>query len=104
MGVAQRHVEPGGERRHAASSAVIVGQVGSVCRCRKSTTRSTRQGIRYEKYEHPPVFTSEEADEALARRFPRRAVKNLFLRNKKGDRGVPGDPRRSTSGRTCGSS
>ena len=42
-------------------------------------------GIRYEKYEHPPVFTSEEAAEHWG---PIQAtqVKNLFLRNKKGDR------------------
>jgi Ala-tRNA(Pro) deacylase len=42
-------------------------------------------GIAYEVHEHPPVFTGEEAAEhwngiAGAR------VKNLFLRNKKGDR------------------
>ena len=42
-------------------------------------------GIRYEKYEHPPVFTSEEAAEHWS---PIKAtqVKNLFLRNKKGNR------------------
>ena len=42
-------------------------------------------GIRYEVYEHPPVFTGEEA--ALHwKDIPGAAVKNLFLRNKKGDR------------------
>jgi Ala-tRNA(Pro) deacylase len=42
-------------------------------------------GITYERFSHPPVFTSEEADEHWA---PIQAtpVKNLFLRNKKGDR------------------
>ncbi len=42
-------------------------------------------GIGYEKYEHPPVFTGEEA---AAHWGPIKAtqVKNLFLRNKKGDR------------------
>jgi len=42
-------------------------------------------GIQYEKYEHPPVFTSEEAAEYWG---PIKAtqVKNLFLRNKKGNR------------------
>jgi Ala-tRNA(Pro) deacylase len=42
-------------------------------------------GIQYEKYEHPPVFTSDEAAEHWG---PIKAtqVKNLFLRNKKGNR------------------
>lgn len=42
-------------------------------------------GIQYDKYEHPPVFTSEEAAEHWG---PINAtqVKNLFLRNKKGNR------------------
>jgi len=41
-------------------------------------------GIQYEKYEHPPVFTGEEAAEHWG---PIQAtpVKNLFLRNKKGN-------------------
>jgi Ala-tRNA(Pro) deacylase len=43
------------------------------------------QGIVYEKYEHPPVFTGEEAAEHWAS-IPATRVKNLFLRNKKGDR------------------
>jgi Ala-tRNA(Pro) deacylase len=43
------------------------------------------QGIRYEKYEHPPVFTGEEAAEHWGP-IPATRVKNLFLRNKKGDR------------------
>jgi Ala-tRNA(Pro) deacylase len=42
-------------------------------------------GIAYEKYEHPPVFTAEEAAEHWAG-IPAQGVKNLFLRNKKGDR------------------
>jgi Ala-tRNA(Pro) deacylase len=41
--------------------------------------------IRYEQHEHPPVFT---ADEAAVHWAPLNAtkVKNLFLRNKKGNR------------------
>ena len=42
-------------------------------------------GIQYEKYEHPPVFTGEEAAEHWGP-IPATQVKNLFLRNKKGDR------------------
>lgn len=42
-------------------------------------------GIQYEAYEHPAVFTSEEAAEHWAA-IPATRVKNLFLRNKKGDR------------------
>lgn len=42
-------------------------------------------GISYDLYEHPPVFTAEEAATHW-RDLPGKAVKNLFLRNKKGDR------------------
>jgi Ala-tRNA(Pro) deacylase len=42
-------------------------------------------GISYETFSHPPVFTSEEADVHWAPIQGTR-VKNLFLRNKKGDR------------------
>ena len=42
-------------------------------------------GISYERYEHPPVFTGDEAAEHWAPIAATR-VKNLFLRNKKGDR------------------
>jgi len=42
-------------------------------------------GITYERFTHPPVFTSDEADEHWAPIQATR-VKNLFLRNKKGDR------------------
>jgi len=41
--------------------------------------------IPYERYEHPPVFTAEEAAVHWAD-IPASRVKNLFLRNKKGDR------------------
>src|SRR3954469_14547066 len=41
--------------------------------------------IAYEKYEHPPVFTSEEAAEHLGP-IEATQVKNLFLRHKKGNR------------------
>jgi Ala-tRNA(Pro) deacylase len=42
-------------------------------------------GIRYQVYEHPAVFTSEDADKYW-RDIPATPVKNLFLRNKKGNR------------------
>lgn len=42
-------------------------------------------GIRYELYEHPPVFSAEEAA-VHWKDIPGTPVKNLFLRNKKGDR------------------
>jgi Ala-tRNA(Pro) deacylase len=42
-------------------------------------------GIQYELFEHPPVFTAEEAALHWAA-IPGTPVKNLFLRNKKGDR------------------
>lgn len=42
-------------------------------------------GIPYEQYEHPPVFTGEEAALHWSK-IPGTQVKNLFLRNKKGDR------------------
>lgn len=41
--------------------------------------------IPYEKYEHPAVFTAEAAAEHWGA-IPATQVKNLFLRNKKGDR------------------
>jgi Ala-tRNA(Pro) deacylase len=42
-------------------------------------------GISYEQYTHQPVFTSDEAAEHWAD-IPATRVKNLFLRNKKGNR------------------
>lgn len=42
-------------------------------------------GISYERYEHPPVFDTEDV-EKYWRDIPATAVKNLFLRNKKGNR------------------
>lgn len=42
-------------------------------------------GIEYDTYEHPPVFTGEAAAEHWGR-IRGTHVKNLFLRNKKGDR------------------
>ena len=41
--------------------------------------------IPYDSYEHPPVFTSDDV-EAHWRNIPATPVKNLFLRNKKGNR------------------
>ena len=42
-------------------------------------------GIRYELYEHPAVFTADDAA-AHWTPIPATPVKNLFLRNKKGNR------------------
>ena len=42
-------------------------------------------GIQYELYEHPAVFTADDAA-AHWKDIPGTPVKNLFLRNKKGDR------------------
>lgn len=42
-------------------------------------------GISYDLYRHPPVFTAEDAVEHWGA-IPATPVKNLFLRNKKGDR------------------
>ena len=42
-------------------------------------------GISYETYEHPPVFNTEDV-EKYWRDIPAAPVKNLFLRNKKGNR------------------
>ncbi len=41
--------------------------------------------IPYERYDHPPVFTCEEA-ERLVPELPAAKTKNLFLRDKKGRR------------------
>ena len=62
-----------------------------ICACRRKT--SPRRcyaaldalGISYERFEHPPVFTSQDAETVWAG-IPGRGVKNLFLRNKKGNR------------------
>src|SRR3954453_22789595 len=42
-------------------------------------------GISYERHEHPPVFTAEDASKFWDP-IPGIQCKNLFLRNKKGDR------------------
>lgn len=42
-------------------------------------------GIRYERFHHPPVFNSEDVAQHW-KDIPATPVKNLFLRNKKGDR------------------
>jgi len=42
-------------------------------------------GIAYERYEHPAVFTAEDAS-TYWNPIPGTQCKNLFLRNKKGDR------------------
>jgi len=43
----------------------------------------SEHGINYERYDHPPVFTCEEADR-LVPELPAAKTKNLFLRDKKG--------------------
>jgi len=45
-----------------------------------------RLGIAYGAYEHPAVFTSEDADQHWTAISGGTPVKNLFLRNKKGNR------------------
>ena len=45
----------------------------------------TALGITYDMYAHPPVFTGEDV-EAYWRDIPAIPVKNLFLRNKRGNR------------------
>lgn len=47
----------------------------------------TRHGISYDRVDHPPVFTCEEA-ERLVPPLPGVHTKNLFLRDKKGRRHV----------------
>ena len=42
-------------------------------------------GIPFDRYDHPPVFTGDDAAVHWAR-IPARGMKNLFLRNKKGNR------------------
>jgi Ala-tRNA(Pro) deacylase len=44
-----------------------------------------RLGIAFHTYEHPPVFNSEDVEKYWAQ-IPATPVKNLFLRNKKGNR------------------
>jgi Ala-tRNA(Pro) deacylase len=44
-----------------------------------------RVGIPFESYEHPPVFNSEDVEQHWTD-IPATPVKNLFLRNKKGNR------------------
>jgi Ala-tRNA(Pro) deacylase len=41
--------------------------------------------IQYDRFDHPAVFNSEDAEQYW-RNIPGTQVKNLFLRNKKGDR------------------
>lgn len=43
-------------------------------------------GIAFERFDHPPVFTCEEADRLVPAAAQAVQTKNLFLRNKKGDR------------------
>lgn len=45
-------------------------------------------GISYEHYDHPAVFTCEQAQELLPADIPGADTKNLFLRDKKGRRHI----------------
>lgn len=47
----------------------------------------TANGITYQLFEHPPVFTCEEA-ERLCPNMPGLATKNLFVRDRKGSRHI----------------
>jgi len=46
----------------------------------------SERGIAFERFDHPPVFTCEEADRLVPAAAQAVQTKNLFLRNKKGDR------------------
>jgi Ala-tRNA(Pro) deacylase len=46
----------------------------------------TGHEIPFERFDHPPVFTCEEADRLVPAAARAVQTKNLFLRNKKGDR------------------
>ncbi len=59
-------------------------------------------GIVYERYDHPPVFTGEDAALHWAD-IPARGMKNLFLRNKKGTATISSSCR-SRRRRICGGS
>lgn len=43
------------------------------------------QNIQYTRYDHPAVFTAEEAEQMIGD-IPGEHVKNLFLRNRKGNK------------------
>jgi Ala-tRNA(Pro) deacylase len=43
-------------------------------------------GIAFDRFDHPPVFTCEEADRLVPAAARAVQTKNLFLRSKKGDR------------------
>ena len=58
-------------------------------------------GIRYERTS-TRLSSPARMPPSTGRPIPATPVKNLFLRNKKGDRHYLRDPRRSTSRRTCG--
>ncbi len=45
-----------------------------------------RQGIAYQCFDHPPVYTCDEARAVLPKDMPGAETKNLFLRDKKGKR------------------
>lgn len=45
-----------------------------------------RTGIRYRRFDHPAVFTCEEADRAMPDEHDAAHTKNLFLRDQKGRR------------------
>jgi len=46
----------------------------------------TGHGIAFQRFDHPPVFTCEEADRLVPAAARAVQTKNLFLRNKKGNR------------------
>src|SRR5262245_45477382 len=84
--VPERLVEPGGQCRHGCIlRAKMDGRMTSDDPAAAVYRALDALGITYERYEHPPVFTAEEAAVHWAD-IPASPVKNLFLRNKKGDR------------------
>lgn len=48
----------------------------------------TKHGIEFEHYDHPAVFTCEQAQELLPDDIPGADTKNLFLRDKKGKKHI----------------
>ena len=81
MRVEQGIVEPTGQAGHP----LILDQNMSVDPAPAVYAALDDLGIKYERHDHPAVFNSEDAAKYWDR-IPGLQCKNLFLRNKKGDR------------------
>jgi Ala-tRNA(Pro) deacylase len=82
MRVHERVVESAGEGRH---SGLFSLRILAMDPAPPVYDALDALGIRYERYEHPAVFTAEDASKYWDP-IPGTQCKNLFLRNKKGDR------------------